>query len=89
MEVTAKEAVMMSWYWGTGGWGMVLMAVFWAAILVGTVWLIWRVTRTEGPALPPESPRVALDRRFAAGEIPAEEYANMRRVLEQPRQPAE
>jgi putative membrane protein len=68
---------------GDGGWwiGMMLgMLVFWAAIIVGIVWLVrggfdgWRGGRRE-------TPTEILDRRFAEGEISAEDYRERRQVI--------
>ena len=80
---------MMGWSpsgWGAmGAVGMVMMVLVWAAVIAGAVWVIARVTRTEHVAAPPrESGRAILDRRFASGEISAEEYAHARRTLESP-----
>ena len=80
---------MMGWYpsgWGAMGvLGMVLMVAVWAMIIAGAVWLIARATRTEHPdGLVHEPGRAILDRRFASGEIDAQEYASARRMLESP-----
>ena len=80
---------MMGWYqgdWGFAGMlGMGMMVLLWGALIWLDVWAIARFTRTEptqGTTL--ESARAILDRRFAAGEIDAEEYALARRTLEAP-----
>lgn len=84
---------MMNWgdhnsgYWGLG---MILMAVFWVALIAVAVWAVIRLSRHDqsgppvhmGPGQYVESPRQILDRRFAAGEIDKQTYAEMRRVLE-------
>jgi uncharacterized membrane protein len=80
---------MMSWYWGAGAWGMGLMIVAWVGFFVLVARLVGRVTRTEHTTTQNEPPRAVLDRRFAAGELTAEEYASMRRALERPTQPVE
>lgn len=80
---------MMSWYWGAGAWGMGLMVVAWVGFFVLVAWLVGRVTRTEHTTTSSEPPRAVLDRRFAAGELTAEEYASMRRTLERPTLPVE
>ena len=78
----------MGWYqdgvgWGSYGvWGMGVMVVVWAGVLGVLVWGIVRLTsgpRHTGHAV--ESPRAVLDRRLAAGDIDAEQYAQMRAVL--------
>jgi putative membrane protein len=86
---------MMGWNNGYGdgygahGIGMVLvMLLFWIPLIGLGIWLVARVTRPTSalvPALahaPADSARGILDRRFASGEINAEEYSERRRVLE-------
>lgn len=78
---------MMGWYpggWaGAGSWGMGMMVLVWGAVIAIAVWALARATRTEQVVgAPVESARALLDRRFAAGEIDAEEYAARRRALE-------
>lgn len=80
---------MMGWYqgdWGLAGMmGMGTMLLVWGALIWLAVWSIARFTRTEPPhATTLESARAILDRRFASGEIDAEEYARTRRALEAP-----
>jgi uncharacterized membrane protein len=75
---------MMHWYgpWSGTAWlGMALMMLLWASVIGLAVWGIARSTsaRPEGH---PESARDVLDRRLAAGEIDAEEYAHARHLLE-------
>jgi putative membrane protein len=74
---------MMGWYQGGYGFAwMILMVVVWAAVVAGAVWVIARATRVERAAEQPiQSGRAIADRRFAAGEISAEEYAAIRRTL--------
>lgn len=66
-----------------GGWmvGMMLLVVlFWAAVIFGIVWLIrgapptWRSEQRE-------TPTEILDRRFAEGAISPEEYRERREVI--------
>ncbi|CAB5004612.1 unannotated protein [freshwater metagenome] len=83
---------MMGWYedgWGVNGWsttgmfGMVMMIAVWGGLIGLAVWAVARFTRTERHASSGlESPRTILDRRFASGEIDAQEYAQARRILE-------
>ena len=77
---------MMNWYdngWGSGGWlPMSLMMLFWLAVIGFAVWAATRLLRADKPSTHvAESPRLILDRRFAAGEITADQYAQMRRLL--------
>lgn len=59
---------------------MVAMVLFWAAIIVGIVWLVrgafdgWRGGRRETPS-------EILDRRFAEGAISVEDYHERREII--------
>lgn len=69
------------WYWGSGvhwwGWlfGAFGMVVFWALVIWAIMTLAGR-TRRAGPpsAQHDDDPEQILARRFAAGDIDAEEY---------------
>ncbi|MCU0271549.1 MAG: hypothetical protein MUF83_23310 [Acidimicrobiales bacterium] len=75
---------MMHWYsgpWSGTAWvGMALMMLLWAAVIGLAVWGIARAA--SAPQGRPESARDVLDRRLAAGEIDAEEYAQARHLLQ-------
>lgn len=78
---------MMSWYqndWsGAAVLGMVTMLAVWGVLVGIAIWAIARFTRSDRPpAQELETPRVVLDRRFAAGDIDAESYAQARRILD-------
>ena len=89
---------MMGGYWstmvGAGTWfGPIWMVVWWVGLIALIAWGIARVTQSgrattnasfgaAGPS--PEGARAILDRRFAAGEINAEAYAQARRLLDDP-----
>jgi len=77
---------MMGWGWGwndANWWMMGGMMFFWIAIIAIGIWLVIRLTDRHGENFPKtESPRAILDRRFASGEINAEQYAEARRLLE-------
>jgi putative membrane protein len=80
---------MMGWGWnGASGYGtnwlwMGGMMVFWFAVIGIGIWLVLRLTdRRDGETQRGESPRAALDRRFANGEVNADQYAEGRRLLE-------
>jgi putative membrane protein len=78
---------MMLWHhggWGFAGlFGMGMMLLLWGALIGLAIWAIARFTHAEStPGMTLEAARAILDRRFAAGEIDAEEYASARRVLE-------
>lgn len=58
---------------------MIGMALFWGLVILGIVWLIRSAPwghHSHG------SPLEILDRRFAAGEMSAEEYRERRNVLQ-------
>src|SRR5262245_37146428 len=64
---------------------MILMVLFWGALIFGLVWLVrdtagGRSTRGE-PPVSKESPFDVLDRRFAEGAISEEDYRARRGVL--------
>jgi putative membrane protein len=63
--------------------GMLIGLVFWGAVIYGIVYLITRLSkaRSEEPKRE-ESPLDILKRRYALGEMDAEEYARRRKDLE-------
>jgi uncharacterized membrane protein len=79
-----------TWMHGAWGWGwmtlmMVVMVLFWGAVIFGIFWFIrgaghgdW--TAAETP-VNKERPVEILERRFAEGTITAEEYRARREVL--------
>lgn len=71
----------MMGYFGTMGWiGIAVMFLFW----IGVILLAIAVARGLFPGERRSSEQVALEvlqRRYAAGEISAEEYEQARRVL--------
>jgi putative membrane protein len=77
---------MMDWYgngWmGSGLWMLLFMVLFWGGLLALGVWVVARLTHVPAATTPPETPRQILDRRFANGEIDAEQYAAARQLLE-------
>ena len=56
------------------------MVLFWVLVVMGIVWLA-RGAPTGPTATRTETPLQLLDRRFAAGEITADEYSERREVL--------
>jgi putative membrane protein len=72
---------------GPGPW-VLLFPVIWALVVVGIIWLLRRaVWRGRGPwqryaAHGEHSPVAVLGRRFAAGEIDADEYRRKLSVLD-------
>ena len=66
------------------GW-MIVMVLFWGAIILGIVWLIrgsgrhWAVPAES--RIPTESPLEILERRFAEGAISIEDFKARRKAL--------
>ena len=82
------QAIPLADTWGMHGdvgWGwmifmMVLMVLFWGAVILGIVWLIREgFDRRSAPRT--ESPTEILERRFAEGAISVEDYHARRDVL--------
>jgi len=78
---------MMGWYndgWGGGSWAaMSLMMLFWVVVLAVAVWAGVHFLRGGGNhATVSPTPRAVLDTRLASGEIDAEQYAALRRLLD-------
>ena len=61
---------------------MILIVLFWGAVIVGIVWLVrGTVAARPSSAGTPESALQILERRFAEGDIGQEDYEARRRVL--------
>lgn len=80
----------MHMMWGSWGVGMMLvMFLFWAALIVALVFFIrWLVTAGErghqaGIGHGADSALDILKRRYARGEISKEEFQDMRQVLQE------
>lgn len=73
----------MGYGWGMGPAGWIFMGLFWVAIIGLVVWAVIALlpgSRTSGQSRP-EAPEEILDRRFALGEIDAEQYRRAREEL--------
>jgi putative membrane protein len=89
--VNIAQAMPLADTWGMHGdvgWGwmtlmMVLMVLFWGAVIFGIVWLI-RGSFDRRSAPRTESPTEVLERRFAEGAISVEDYRARREVLVNP-----
>jgi LmbE family N-acetylglucosaminyl deacetylase len=89
-----EDRTMMYDGWG-GGWAwMMLMPLLWIALLAVIVWAVIRLAQPGGRTGPAdhgqprrETPQEILDRRFASGEIDADDYTRVRDTLagKQPR----
>jgi putative membrane protein len=67
---------------GSGWWVVMLvgMLIFWGLVILGAVWLVRELVHGRARS-GSETPLGLLDRRFAAGEISAEEYRERKAVL--------
>lgn len=68
-----------------GGWGwaaMLLMGVFWIAVIVAVVWSIARLVRGRGGGVGRSTAEDILRERYARGEIDEQTYHRMRSELE-------
>ena len=76
---------MMGWGYGMGWVGMILMAAFWVAVIVGINFLIrWLVISTGAGGRAAKSEDSALEilkRRYARGEINKEEFEGKKKDL--------
>jgi len=75
------------WCWSQdtiGGWGifgMVMMAVFWIAIIALAVWGIKRFTQKTTIVTNTSGPLDIAKQRYARGEISKQEYEDIKRDL--------
>ena len=66
------------------GWWIVMMLgmiVFWGLIIAAVVWLVRALSHSRSAHAGLETPSALLDRRFASGEISADEYRERKTVL--------
>ncbi len=70
-------------YWFGGPFGTVIMLLFWALVIVGVVYLVRVLTRRADLGAPAvrDTPLEILKRRYADGEISAEEFTRIRGEL--------
>jgi putative membrane protein len=72
--------------YGMGWFGMILMALFWIAVIVGIIFLIrWLFVSTGAKghgAVSENSPLEILKNRYARGEINKEEFEQKKKDLE-------
>ena len=61
--------------------GFLFVGAIFSLVVVGGVVLLVFFAMRDRPVLPGETPLQILDRRFAAGEISAEEYKQARDLL--------
>ncbi len=82
--------MMRNWMWGDGmygygmGWGwsgFIFMIAFWVLVILGIVYLV-KAIAGRGASSKEEMPLDILKKRYARGEIDAEEFARKKRDLE-------
>jgi len=77
------ETAMMGYGFGMGLAGWIFMGLFWVAVIALVVWAVVALlpgSRSGGPGRR-ETPQEILDRRFALGELDAEQYRRARDEL--------
>ncbi len=74
---------MMGYGWGMGFAGWIFMALFWIVVVGGVVWAVVALLpgSRAGVRGRRETPEEILDRRFALGELDAEQYRRAREEL--------
>ena len=95
MSIAQTIPLADTWMHGGWGWGwmilmMIVMLLFWGAIIAGIVWLIRGASWGSPPRerdVSKETPVDILDRRFAEGAISEEDYRARREVLAGRREP--
>lgn len=61
-----------------GGWGMLVIAVFWILLLGAIGWIVYRLVRGSRRGAAGRDPEQILSERYARGEIDRESYERMR-----------
>lgn len=80
---------MGSWGWGWGLAGMLMMTVFWVAVILLIVYVLRSSAGQNGGSGPrsagsADGALTVLRERYARGEIDRDEYEARRRALDQP-----
>ena len=74
------------WMYGYGmGWGLfgfILMIAFWALVILGIVYLVKALAGRGTASLKEETAIDILKKRYAKGEIDAEEFSKRKKDLE-------
>lgn len=89
MDMVQTIPLADTWMHDGLGWGwmilmMLMMVLFWGAVIAGIVWLIRGAgggSLERERTMSKETPMEILDRRFAEGEIGEEDYRARREVL--------
>ncbi len=73
---------MMWWPWdATMGWWMIIwMVIFWGGLIALIVWGIMKLSQRNG-STPKRDPLDVAKERYAKGEIPREEFEQLKKDL--------
>lgn len=78
----------MHWGWDGGWWMMGIGTIVWLLVIVLVAWLVVRALtsadRRRDHGLGPDEALEVLRRRFANGEIDADEFERRRSLVERP-----
>lgn len=75
-----------AWHDGDPGWWVVFFPLFWLLVIGGAFLLLRNSGRWGGPRGPARETAIeVLERRYAEGELSAEEYHERRSVLNEER----
>jgi putative membrane protein len=66
---------------GYGGFGGIIMILFWAFVIFGIVYLLKQIFSDKKVTSRTESAENILKKRYAAGEIATEEYYERLRII--------
>lgn len=67
--------------WGGHGLGLILMILFWAAVIAGAVFLVRALAGRGGRSADAETALQVLERRYAEGAIDQQEFQRKRADL--------
>lgn len=83
MHLPLADGFDMHGDFGAGWWIVMMlgMLLFWGLVIGAIVWVVRELATHKAARAETESPSGLLDRRFAAGEISADEYRERRAVL--------
>ena len=90
MNIARTVPLADTWMHGDWGWGwmslmMVMMVLFWGAIIFAVVWLVRGAAQggwtSGGTPARKETPLEILERRFAEGDMTEDDYRARREVL--------
>jgi len=74
-------------WWGPGyffgwPWGMIMGIIFWGLVIYGLFRLVSGMSKRQAEEHKMQTPLDILKKRYAAGEIDAEEFAKKKKDLE-------